>query len=122
MQRIFVNSLRIQYLFSHIYKIHRKIFHSVPFPHLQIQVYHFVLMHVLHTLADLPHEQYTVPFGQGEVIGDHPLKKFSTGNTTKYITHFNRFPEIFFKIFTLGQCLLFGDHHDLSRALESGGQ
>lgn len=50
-------------------------------------------MHVLHPLADLSHEQYTVPFGQGEVIGDHPLEKFSTGNTGEYTNISINFPK-----------------------------
>lgn len=40
-------------------------------------------MHVLDALADLSHEKYTVPLGEREVVGDHPLEQLATGNAEK---------------------------------------
>ena len=58
---------------------------TVFLPYLQIQVHHFVLMHILDALADLSHEQYAVSFGQGEIVGNHPLEKLAARNTRVYV-------------------------------------
>lgn len=34
-----------------------------------------VLVHILHALTDLPHEEDTVPLGQSEIVGHYPLEQ-----------------------------------------------
>lgn len=52
-------------------------------PHLQIEVDDLVFMHVVHSLADLPHEEDTVALSQGEIVSNHSLEKLSARYTEK---------------------------------------
>ena len=48
--------------------------------HLEIEMYDVVVVHVLHALADLPHEQDAVALRQAEVVGDHALEQLAAGD------------------------------------------
>ena len=48
--------------------------------HFEIQMQDVVVVHILHPLHDLPHEEDHVPLRQGEVVGGDSLEQFPSRN------------------------------------------
>lgn len=45
---------------------------------LKVEMDHRFGVHIVDALADLPHKQHAVVFGQRKVISDDPLEEFTT--------------------------------------------